>query len=282
MENARAPDVCTDNEVIINVKSASIHVIDAQICNGYGKTLRKILQRIYQKGKRGLPVTLGRDCTGIITDIGSNVKRLEVGDEVWLSVPFWAEGTLSQSVVVPEFRIGRKPKNIGYEGACSLPYAGTLALNALKETETRQENAQNKKFLVIGGCTPVGCVLVQILRYWKAHVTTTCTKRAMPVAKALGADEIIVFPENINESESGLKLPHECISAFLKDLELREKFDCVVLTRNCDLKLKDLESFGRKVVGTVAQELYSDSCGFIGETLLRSFIYLKSVLEVSW
>lgn len=49
VENAQAPDVCSENDVIVTVKAASVHVIDAEICSGYGKTLRKILQRIYNK-----------------------------------------------------------------------------------------------------------------------------------------------------------------------------------------------------------------------------------------
>ncbi|EFA07672.2 Reticulon-4-interacting protein 1, mitochondrial-like Protein [Tribolium castaneum] len=275
VENARAPDVCRENDVIISVKAASIHVIDAQICSGYGRTLRKILQKIYNKhSKKGLPVTLGRDCAGIISDIGSNVKRLEVGDEVWLTVPFWDVGTLSQSVIVPEFRIGRKPKNIGYEGACSLPYAGTVALNALKEVDISQENAQDKKVLIIGGCTPVGCVLIQILAHWSANVTTTCTKRAVPVAKALGADDIIIFPPEDNDKSN------EGVAAFLKELELRDKFDCIIMTRNCDLKIKELDFFSQKgIVSTLPEERQSDSCGFCGETLLGTYIYLKSIIE---
>ena len=93
-----------------------------------------------------MPVTLGRDCTGIITDVGSNVRRLEIGDEVWLTVPFWHEGTMSQCVIIPEFRIGRKPKNVGFEGACSLPYAGTLALSALRQIQVDQDNAENRRY----------------------------------------------------------------------------------------------------------------------------------------
>jgi NADPH:quinone reductase-like Zn-dependent oxidoreductase len=284
VENAQAPDVCSENDVIVTVKAASVHVIDAEICSGYGKTLRKILQRIYNKrSKYALPVTLGRDCTGIITDAGSNVKRLEVGDEVWLTVPFWYEGTLSQSVIVPEFRIGRKPKNIGFEGACSLPYAGTLALSALREIETTQENAQDKKFLVLGGCTPVGCVLIQVLKHWKAHVTTTSTKRAMPVVKALGADEVIIFPEPVKtdgKSILSLELPQECLNAFQKELELKERFDFIIVTKNCALTTKKLEDFcNGKMVSTVPKQRYSDNCGFLGALVIRGYIYLKSVFE---
>lgn len=51
MENAEAPNGCNENEVIISVKAASVHAIDAEICSGYGHTLRRILQRLYSNKK---------------------------------------------------------------------------------------------------------------------------------------------------------------------------------------------------------------------------------------
>lgn len=87
---------------------------------------------------------MGRDCTGIIVDIGKRVKKLDVGDEVWSTVPFWAQGTLCQTIRVNENRVSRKPKNIGFEGASSLPYAGSWALAALNEAGIDDTTAANK------------------------------------------------------------------------------------------------------------------------------------------
>lgn len=78
------------------------------------------------------------------------MKRLEVGDEVWVSVPFWYPGTLSQIFVVSECRVALKPKKIGFESACSIPYAGTLALEALEEMKVTEETAPNKRYNLQG------------------------------------------------------------------------------------------------------------------------------------
>lgn len=69
-----------------------------------------------------------------------------MGDEVWLTMPFWAPGTLCQTVLVAEHRVSKKPNNIGFEGATSLPYAGTVALEALEKAGVNQENANYKRF----------------------------------------------------------------------------------------------------------------------------------------
>lgn len=69
-----------------------------------------------------------------------------MGDEVWVSVPFWHPGTLSQMFIASECRVSLKPKKIGFESACSLPYAGTLALEVLEQVKLSAENAVNKRY----------------------------------------------------------------------------------------------------------------------------------------
>lgn len=46
VEDALAPYDCGDYDVLVNVKAASVNLIDAQICFGYGRTLRKILGKM--------------------------------------------------------------------------------------------------------------------------------------------------------------------------------------------------------------------------------------------
>lgn len=108
------------------------------------KTFINIL--ILQHSAKDLPVTLGRDCSGIIVDVGQGVSRLDIGDEVWLTVPFWAPGTLCQTIVVRENKVSRKPKHIGFEAAASIPYAGCIVLASLEEADLTEENAQSKRY----------------------------------------------------------------------------------------------------------------------------------------
>lgn len=91
------------------------------------------------------PVILGRECAGVIVDIGKKVKRLDIGDEVWLTVPFWAQGALCQTVLVSEKRVSKKPKTVEFEGASSLPYAGSWALAALNKAGIDEITALDKK-----------------------------------------------------------------------------------------------------------------------------------------
>ncbi|XP_066154615.1 reticulon-4-interacting protein 1 homolog, mitochondrial-like isoform X2 [Euwallacea fornicatus] len=285
VEDAAAPYECGDNDVLINVKAASVHIVDACICSGYGKTLRKVLRRFYKESSSDLPVILGRDCTGIITDLGKRVQRLEIGDEVWVTVPFWSQGTLCQTVLVAENRVARKPKNVGFEGSCSIPYAGSLAFSILTEADVDVDNAHSKKFFIQDGCTPVGCVLIQLLNHWNAHITTTCYKRAVPVAKALGATEIIsvddekTVGDTTNENDKTV----DPWKSLVKELQIKgDKFDFIVITRNREgydwSQLHQFCSKNGKILTTIPQELLSDSYGFFSALFLAGYVRLKHLL----
>nr|CAH7720843.1 unnamed protein product [Callosobruchus chinensis] len=236
-----------------------------------------------QQSKSDLPVTLGRDCTGIVTDVGSKVQRLEVGDEVWVTVPFWSQGTMCQTVLVPEKWVGRKPKNIGFESACSLPYSGSLALSALGEAGIGSSNARKKRILIQGGCSPVGCVLIQLLSHWKADVTTTCYKRAVPVVKALGAADIIVLEESEAINETSFAEgdgPQMSIPSLIKQLEAKnELYDVIIKTNNeCDLENKHFSKFLKTdgtIISTLPAALSSDCFGTGSGFILSWYIKLK-------
>lgn len=291
VEDAIAPYECGDFDVLINVKAASVQIVDAQICCGYGRNFRRILRGIYEQSPSDLPVILGRDCTGVITDLGKKVKRLEIGDEVWVTVPFWSQGTLCQTILMSENRVARKPKNVGFEGACSIPYAGSLAFSVLSEANIDFTNAKDKRFLIQDGCTPVGCILIQLLNSWDAHVTTTCYRRAVPVAKALGASEIISIDDPLSDDDKSCGDHEEkptISKSLLKELQLHEEpFDIIVVTRNQDLDWDELSKFcteNGSVLSTVPEVLISDSCGFFSRLILTGYIRLKNRLQnvLSW
>lgn len=77
-----------------------------------------------------MPVILGRDCSGVVVEIGPKVKSFEIGDEVWVVLPFWISGTLAEYIVTTEDMVSKKPDFIDFKEASSIPYAGCLAYSA--------------------------------------------------------------------------------------------------------------------------------------------------------
>lgn len=52
---------------------------------------------------------------------------------------------MTEYIVVSENKVSHKPKTIGFEGAASLPYCGSIALSALRKINVTPKNANKKK-----------------------------------------------------------------------------------------------------------------------------------------
>lgn len=139
--------------------------------------------------------------------------------------------------------------------------------------------------LVHNGCTPVGCVLIQILKLWGSHITTTCYKRAVPVAKALGASDVIVIPENQTaKTKTDLEVEVTETKTLSKLLELHESFDVIFNTKDCEYNIVNLEDYCTKdgiVVSTQLPHLSSDSYGFIRRSVFSFYVTTKCFFQVS-
>nr|CAD7598094.1 unnamed protein product [Timema genevievae] len=155
VEDMPVPTISSPDQILVQVKAASVDTVDSKICYGYGRVLRKQLYKYsyvsivaclqyknvtvlirkqdVENAKRhfNFPVILGRDCSGIIIEIGQKVKNFEFGDEVWFGAPFWSSGMMCECVVVKENMVAKKPRGVGFEVAASLPYTGTVAWNAM-------------------------------------------------------------------------------------------------------------------------------------------------------
>lgn len=93
-------------------------------------------------------MTLGRDCAGIVVDIGQNVIDFDIGDKVFLAIPSWSTGTMAEYIVVPENRVAKMPKMLTFEASASLPYSGCIAWDALiNGSVIREGNAKGRRYL---------------------------------------------------------------------------------------------------------------------------------------
>ncbi|OAD54144.1 hypothetical protein WN48_08274 [Eufriesea mexicana] len=264
IDDAKMPVIEKSNQLLIQVKAASVNVVDTKICYGYSKIYRKLLNT----GKyKDLPVILGRDCTGIVVGIGRNVINFDVGDEVFLAVPSWAPGTMAEYIVVLETQAVKRPKLFTFEACASLPYSGCIAWDALVNRSTIQEgNAKGKRVLIYGGNTSVGCILTQLVQLWGGDVITICSPNAIIVSKALGAKSVIPLDGTNIE----------------KELYFYGKFDAIFYTggQSIDERIlrRYLTSCG-SYVSTVPEQLISDSLGFIFGSIFAGCVRIKLLIQ---
>lgn len=103
------------------------------------------------------PFVLGRECSGRIIEIGSKVQDLDVGDEVFAAVPYYACGTASECALIPAQWVAKKPRKLSYEAAASLPFSATIVWNALVCQASLNESTTRGKRQVceISACSTV-------------------------------------------------------------------------------------------------------------------------------
>lgn len=167
------------NDVLIHVKAAAINPIDKSIVLGNLQGMLPI----------PLPSTSAYDVSGIVVEKGNEVSNLEIGDLVYSRVPQEQMGTLAEYVAVNSDAVSKKPGNISFEEAASLPLAGLTALQSLEYAGIKE----NDKVLIHAGSGGVGSFAIQYAKAKGAYVYTTTSTGNVEWVKELGADIVIDY-----------------------------------------------------------------------------------------
>jgi len=173
------PRINSPDEVLIQMKATSINPIDWKIVEGHLKTM-------FTPKFPFIPTT---DLSGIVVELGTNVKRFKVGDEVYGKANLVTSGSMAQFVVVSETKLVHKPKSISFQEASSIPLAGMTSYQSLKKGGIKA----GQNVLILGGSGGTGCFAIQMAKKWGAHVTTTSSKRNFGLVGTLGADAVVDY-----------------------------------------------------------------------------------------
>jgi NADPH:quinone reductase-like Zn-dependent oxidoreductase len=170
----------TPSQVLIKVHVSSINPFDYKVLRGDFKAFKKI----------NFPQGIGRDVSGVVVKVGSNVQRLKVGDEVFSRIDDELVGTIADFVASEEEHTALKPSLLSHQSAGSIPLAGLTALQALVSTANLQAN---QKVLIHAGSGGVGSIAIQLAKSLGAFVATTTSSANLELVKSLGADQVIDY-----------------------------------------------------------------------------------------
>jgi NADPH:quinone reductase-like Zn-dependent oxidoreductase len=167
----------SEDEVLIQVKAASINPIDFKIREG---KLKAVLSYSF-------PLILGHDCAGIIAKKGGAAKRFQIGDEVYTRPN--KIGTLAEFAAAREQDVAAKPKNVSFEGAASLPLVALTSWQALQRAGIKQ----GSRVFIPAGAGGVGSSAIQLAKQFGAYVITNCSTKNIDFVRSLGANEVIDY-----------------------------------------------------------------------------------------
>ncbi len=124
---------------------------------------------------------------GRVVEVGAEVTRFSVGDDVFGSV---MHGAYAEYLAVAENEaVATMPGNVSYAEAAATPYGAVTALVFLRDLSKVQPG---ERVLVVGASGGVGRMAVQIAKHLGAHVTAVCS-RDLELVRSLGADDVIDY-----------------------------------------------------------------------------------------
>src|SRR4030095_14421558 len=171
----------TAGQVLVKVRAATINPVDWKIRDGLGELF-------------GLkpPLILGCEIAGTVESIGpsrSGGSNFVAGDEVYGYLSAHSGG-YAEYVAAPASEFVRKPKQIDFDIAASVPVA---ALTAWQGIFDHGELASDQRILITGASGAVGSMAVQFAKNKGAYVIGTGAGRNEEFVRELGADEFIDY-----------------------------------------------------------------------------------------
>jgi len=140
--------------------------------------------------KPALPFVPGGEVAGVVSEIGSEVSRVAVGDRV---LSRCALGGFAEEVAAPAVATFRMPDGLSFEAGAALPTVYPTSYAALV---WRAPVARGETLLVHAAAGGVGLSAVQIGKALGARVIATAGgAEKLKIARAAGADVLIDYRE---------------------------------------------------------------------------------------
>lgn len=172
-----------DDEVLVRVHAASIHIGDSHMTRGVPYVLRPVFTMT--KAKNRVP---GSDIAGTVEAVGNSVTLLTPGDEVF----GWCKGAFAEYVSTSETALAIKPSNLTFDQASAV---GTSAFTALQALRDQGKLQAGQHVLITGASGGVGTFAIQIAKALGAEVTGVCSTRNMELVHSIGADHVIDYTQ---------------------------------------------------------------------------------------
>src|SRR5579864_1585969 len=173
------PTIARD-EILVKIKSTAVNHLDLVEASG---TARQILPI-------DLPWIPGHEFSGVVEQTGSEVAAWAPGDAVFGTTT--GMGAYAEYLAVKAAAIAKKPSNLSFEEAASVPVAAQTAWEGIF-THGHLEKGQT--ILIHGGAGAVGAYAVQLASNAGASVIATASGDDEAYVKSIGASQVINYRE---------------------------------------------------------------------------------------
>jgi NADPH:quinone reductase-like Zn-dependent oxidoreductase len=177
-----APPTISEDEVLVHVRAASVDRGTWHIMTGLPYLIRLVGFGL-RAPKAPNP---GRSLAGTVDAVGAGVTDFRPGDDIYGS----CDGSFAEVARAELDKVARKPTNLSFEQAATMPISAVAALQALRDCARVQAG---QSVLIVGASGGVGTFALQIAKAFGAEVTAVCSTAKIPLVTALGADHVIDY-----------------------------------------------------------------------------------------
>jgi NADPH:quinone reductase-like Zn-dependent oxidoreductase len=170
---------------------------------------------------------LGNDFAGVVVDVHESEKEFHVGDHVYGMAHINRGGTWAEYAIVMSEEVARKPDNLSWEEAATIPASAITADQALFVHAGLENTAlQPKRVLITGASGGVGMYLVQFAVAAGHHVVaaTSSKERNGSFLRSIGAHEVVEYSElssldkvDVVIDSAGSQVLNDCWSVIAPD-----------------------------------------------------------------
>ena len=175
------------DEVLVRVHAASLNDWDWAMVQGKPFAAR-LLHGLFRPRVK----TPGCDIAGRVEAVGTEVKTLQPGDEVYGDLCLSGFGAFAEYVCAPETGLARKPAGMTFEEAAAIPQAGMLAIQGLIDVGGIRAG---QKVLLNGAGGGVGTFALQIAKLHEVEVTVVDKQGKLDMLRTMGADHVVDYME---------------------------------------------------------------------------------------
>jgi NADPH2:quinone reductase len=171
------------NEVVVKIAAAGVNFIDVN----------------HREGRYPItpPFILGQEASGVVSNVGADVKDFKAGDRVAYT---GITGAYAEYEAVPADRLVRVPVGITDQQAAAAMLQGMTAHYLTRSTYPLKKGDIALIHAAAGG---VGLLLVQMSKALGARViATVSTEEKAKLAREAGADDVIFYTKQDFETET--------------------------------------------------------------------------------
>jgi NADPH2:quinone reductase len=166
------------SDVLIHTQAVGLGFVDALTVAG-----------LYQIKPR-LPFVPGNELTGIVEEVGSDVKHLRIGERI-LATP--SSGALAEKICLPESSCIPVPDVLSSEAAASFQVNYCTAFHGLNDCATL---AAGETILILGASGGVGVAAIDVAKAMGAFVIAAAsTPEKREACLLMGADKVVDYTQ---------------------------------------------------------------------------------------